>query len=340
MSHATQTLPGTADAQVAVVHHPVRDFLASPVVSIALTLIAVVAVALFWVGPRFLSASNVTIIGMFVAVPMIIGAFSGFALLAGVVDLSIGSMVGFGSATFAALQFAGWDIWVAGVATLIICTAFGLINAIAIVSFGADAIAATLGMLTALRGLTYVMVDTTGVSGSIVAFHPGFFQFTNTSVGPVPLLFLLALLFVIVAVIIVTRTRLGRHVQAVGGDDRAASRAGISVTRVRYAALLLSAFGAALGGVIYVGMLGSASKLTGLGLEFQVYAAMMIGGYSILRGGVGNPIGGALGFLAVAGVANILDLRAISPYYVNIIVGLLLLAAVLLDRLRGGDAFE
>ena len=87
-------------------------------------------------------------------------------------------------------------------------------------------------------------------------------------------------------------------------------------------------------------MLGSASKLTGVGLEFQVYAALMIGGYSILRGGVGNPIGGALGLLAVAGVANILDLRAISPYYVNIIVGLLLLAAVLLDRLRGGDAYE
>ena len=66
----------------------------------------------------------------------------------------------------------------------------------------------------------------------------------------------------------------------------------------------------------------------------------MIGGYSILRGGVGNPIGGALGLLAVAGVSNILDLTSTSPYYVNIIVGLLLLAAVLLDRLRGGDAFE
>jgi ribose transport system permease protein len=336
--HQSIALP--ADTSPAIPSHPVRDFLASPVVSIALTLIAVVVVALIWVGPRFLSASNVTIIGMFVAVPMIIAAFAGFALLAGVVDLSIGSMVGFSSATFGALQFAGLDIWTAGVATLAICTCFGLINAVAIVSFGADAIAATLGMLTALRGLTYVMVDTTGVSGSIFAFSPGFFQFTNTSVGPIPLLFLIALLLIVAAAIIVTRTRLGRHVQAVGGDDRAASRAGISVTAVRYAALLLSAFGAGLGGVLYVGMLGSASKLTGVGLEFQVYAAMMIGGYSILRGGVGNPIGGALGLLAVAGVANILDLRAISPYYVNIIVGLLLLAAVLLDRLRGGDAYE
>jgi ribose/xylose/arabinose/galactoside ABC-type transport system permease subunit len=89
-----------------------------------------------------------------------------------------------------------------------------------------------------------------------------------------------------------------------------------------------------------LGQLGSAALATGVGLEFQVYAALMIGGYSILRGGVGNPIGGALGLLAVAGVANILELKAISPYFVNIIIGLLLLAAVLLDRLRGGDAFE
>ena len=150
----------------------------------------------------------------------------------------------------------------------------------------------------------------------------------------------IAIVLTLVAALIVTRTRLGRHVQAVGGDDKAAARAGISVARVRTGALLLSAFGAGLGGVIYAGQLGSAARATGFGLEFQVYAALMIGGYSILRGGVGNPIGGALGLLAVAGVANILDLKAISPYFVNIIVGLLLLAAVLLDRFRGGDIFE
>jgi ribose/xylose/arabinose/galactoside ABC-type transport system permease subunit len=109
---------------------------------------------------------------------------------------------------------------------------------------------------------------------------------------------------------------------------------------VRVGALLASALGAGIGGIIYEAQLGSAAGATGFGLEFQVYAALMIGGYSILRGGVGNPIGGALGLLAVAGVSNILDNTGISPYYVNIIVGLLLLAAVLLDRLRGGDAFE
>jgi ribose transport system permease protein len=321
-------------------HRPLRQALTGPVASIAIAFAVVIVVALSWVGPRFLSASNVTIIGSYVAVPMLIGACSSFALLAGVVDLSIGSMVGFSSAMFAALLFAQLSMWAAGALTLLACLAAGVVNAIAIVGFGADAIAATLGMLTALRGLTWVIIDLTGVSGAITAFEPSFFDFTNTNVGPVPLIFLLSLAAAVVAAVVVTRTRHGRHVQAVGGDDRAAGRAGIPVMRLRFAALLLSALGAGLGGIVYVGQLGSAAKLTGTGLEFQVYAALMIGGYSILRGGIGNPVGGALGLLVVAGVANILDVQAISPYYVNIIVGLLLLAAVLLDRLRGGDAYE
>ena len=314
-----------------------RAALTGSVASITLTFIAVVAVGWFWVGPKFLSFGNISIIGTFVIVPLVVGAFSGFALLSGVVDLSIGSMVGFGSAMFALMITFGLDPVSASVLTLLACLAFGGINAIAIVGFGAEPIAATLGMLVALRGISWVML---GPQGALFAFNIDVFNLVSMTLFGLPLFFLLAIALTLVMAVIVTKTRLGRHVQAVGGDDRAAGRAGISVKKVRVAALLLSSFGAGLGGIIYAAQLGSAARATGFGLEFQVYAALMIGGYSILRGGVGNPIGGALGLLAVAGVSNILDLKAISPYYVNIIVGLLLLAAVLLDRLRGGDAYE
>lgn len=314
-----------------------REALTGSVASIAFTFLAVLLMGLIWVGPRFVSFSNVSIIGSFLVVPLIVGACSGFALLAGVVDLSVGSMVGFSSALFAWLLAASWDPWSAGAVALAACLLFGALNAAAIVGCGADAIAATLGMLTALRGLTWVIV---GGSGSIFAFHPGLFAVTNRMVLGLPLFFLLALGLTLVAALIVTKSRFGRHVQAVGGDDRAAQRAGIPVRGIRTFALLLSALGAGVAGIIFVGQLGSAARATGFGLEFQVYAALMIGGYSILRGGVGNPIGGALGLLVVAGVANILELKAISPYYTNIIVGALLLSAVLLDRLRGGDPYE
>lgn len=329
---ANRTLPAYV-----VPHHPIRDALTGSVASIAFTFIAVIAVGLFWVGPKFLSFGNISIIGTFLIVPLIVGAFSGFALLAGVVDLSIGSIVGISAMVFAWFLAAGWPIWSAAAVTLVMCVAIGGINALAIVRFNADPIAATLGMLVALRGITWVLA---GNMRMISAFNMDLWGVVNMPVFGLPLFFLIAILLTLIAALVVTKTRLGRHVQAVGGDERAASRAGISVTRIRTLALVLSAIGGGIGGILYVGQLGSAAGATGFGLEFQVYAALMIGGYSILRGGVGNPIGGALGLLAVAGVANILDLKAISPYYVNIIVGLLLLAAVLLDRLRGGDAYE
>ncbi|WP_395815047.1 ABC transporter permease [Devosia sp.] len=320
-----------------VPHHPIRQALTGSVASIAFTLIAVIAVGLIWIGPKFVSFGNISIIGTFLIVPLIVGAFSGFALLAGVVDLSIGSIVGISAAIFALLITQGWPLWLAAVVTLAICLVIGAVNAIAIVRYGADPIAATLGMLVALRGIDWVLV---GNQRMISAFNIEYFTLINSQVFGLPLFFLIAIGITLIAALVVAKTRLGRHVQAVGGDDRAAARAGISVKGVRTLALMLSAFGAGLGGLIFVGQLGSAAGATGLGLEFQVYAALMIGGYSILRGGVGNPLGGALGLMAVAGVANILDLGRISPYYVNIIVGLLLLAAVLLDRLRGGDAYE
>lgn len=329
-----------AQAEYVVPHRPVRDVLTGPVASIALTLVIVIAVGLIWIGPRFLSASNLTIIGQFLAVPLLVGTCAGFALMAGVVDLSIGSMVGVGAAVFGALLLEGWGVAPAAVVTLLVCLLFGGINAIAIVGFGADAIATTLGTLTGLRGITYVIVELQGVSGSLFAFHPGLFSFANLSLWSLPLVFMLVLLAAGVATFVVTKTRIGRHIKAVGGDERAAARAGISVSRVRTAALLISAFGSGLAGILFVGQIGAVSRLTGFGLEFQVYAALMIGGFSILRGGVGNPAGGALGFLVIAGATNILDLSAISPYYVNIFVGLLLLAAVWLDRLRGGDSYE
>ena len=89
-------------------HHPWRELLTGSVASISFTFIAVVAVGWFWVGPKFLSFGNISIMGTFLIVPLIVGAFSGMALLSGVVDLSIGSMVGFSSALFALLISLGW----------------------------------------------------------------------------------------------------------------------------------------------------------------------------------------------------------------------------------------
>jgi ribose/xylose/arabinose/galactoside ABC-type transport system permease subunit len=304
--------------------------------SIAITLLAVLIVGLCWVGTEYYTTANLTIIGAAVAVPMLVGTCCGFALLAGVVDLSIGSCAGVCAAIFAYLTVHHWNPWQAAGIVLLTGIAVGAVNAVAIVGFGANALAATLGMLTALLGLQYVICGGDGLITSLVS---GLYSFSNRQLGPVPLVFVLILCLVGFAFYVVSFSRLGRHIRAVGGDEIAARRAGIHVKRLRVGALVLSGLGGSLAGLLYMGQQGGASNTLGGDLTFQVYAALMIGGYSIIRGGVGNPLGGAMGLLVIGGVTEIISLKGINTYYTDVILGALLLIAVYLDRLRGGDAF-
>lgn len=314
----------------------VLSYLKGPVGSIALMLAAVVVIGAISVGPAFFSASNVRIVGVAVAIPLIVGVLASFALLAGVVDLSIGSMVGFGAVAFNQLVASGIDPWMAAGVTVLLGVVVGSINAFVIVGLGAEPLAVTLGMLTLLRGVCQAIV----VQAPPTTLIEPLYDVTQGTTLGIPTLLLIGVGLTLVAAGVVSKTRIGRKVQAVGGDPRAAQRAGISVVRVRTVALIVSAVGAAIGGIFYVGQLGSASNILGTGLEFQIYAALMIGGYSITRGGVGNPIGALLGLLVVAGITNILNVSFIDPDYLDLIVAVILLAAVLVDRFRGGDAFE
>lgn len=312
------------------------SYLKGPVGSIALMLAAVIVIGAISVGPAFFSASNVRIVGVAVAIPLIVGVLASFALLAGVVDLSIGSMVGFGAVAFNQIVASGVNPWIAAGITVVLGVVVGSINAFVIVGLGAEPLAVTLGMLTLLRGVCQAIV----VQAPPTTLIEPLYDVTQGATFGIPTLLLIGVGLTLVAAGVVSKTRIGRKIQAVGGDPRAAQRAGISVVRVRTVALIVSAVGAAIGGIFYVGQLGSASNILGTGLEFQIYAALMIGGYSITRGGVGNPIGALLGLLVVAGITNILNVSFIDPDYLDLIVAVILLAAVLVDRFRGGDAFE
>ena len=204
-------------------------------------------------------------------------------------DLSIGSCAGMCAAIFAYLTVHHWGAWEAAGIVVLAGMLVGATNAVAIVGFGANALAATLGMLTVLLGLQYVIC---GGDGLITSLVPGLYSFSNRQLGPVPLVFVLILLLVGVALYVVAFTRVGRHIRAVGGDEVAGRRAGIHVKRIRVRRPRVERGRCQLGGLLYMGQQGGASNVLGTDLAFQVYAALMIGGYSIIRGGVGNPVGG------------------------------------------------
>jgi ribose/xylose/arabinose/galactoside ABC-type transport system permease subunit len=332
----TATAPTLFDEAPASLRTRALDSAKGPIGSIGITLAATLLIGLIWAGPSFLAPSNIQIVGVSVAIPLIVAIMASFALLAGVVDLSIGSMVGFGAVIFNQLVAAGLNPWLVAGFTIIVGVVVGLVNALVIVRFGAEPLAVTLGMLTLLRGLCQVIVVNAPPSTIVEPLY----NLTQGAVLGFPTLLLIGIGLTLVAAGFVSKTRSGRKIQAVGGDPRAAARAGISVGRVRMLALVASSVGAAIGGILYVGQLGSASNVLGTGLEFQIYAALMIGGYSITRGGVGNPIGGLFGLLVVAGITNILNIQFFDPDYLDLIVAVILLVAVLIDRYRGGDSFE
>lgn len=308
-----------------------------PVGSIAITLAVIIIIGLSWIGGSFLTASNLNIVTTNIAVPLLLATCSAFALLAGVVDLSIGSNAGLTASVFAYLVLHHWNPWLAALMVAGAGIAIGTVNAVVVVGLGAPPIAATLGSLSALAGLQAVV---NGTNNSLQVLMPGLYRFANHSVGPIPLVVILLIVLVIIAVYVVTSTRLGRHIRAVGGDERAATRAGISVRRIRTGSLLFSGLGGAVAGILYIGQLGGTTSTLGSDVVFLVYAGVMIGGYSIIRGGVGNPVGGALGLLVIAGVTDIIAVKSINTYYTDVIVGILLLLAVFFDRIRGGDSYE
>ena len=291
------------------------------------------------------SRFNFLLVMSYLAIPLIVGIFASFSLLVGVPDLSIGAMVALSACIFGCLTYKGMNPWISAIIAVVICIGFGALNGVAIIFFGANPIAVTLGMLIGLRGLIriiggYFLKPTEGNDGAVV-WIPGLNNFTEKVLFDfIPVVFIIGVAVMLVAQFYVTKTGIGRHVRAIGGDALASRRAGLHVERTKFVALMLSAFGASIAGILFVGKLGAAPAALGTNMEFTVYAALMIGGYSITKGGVGNPSGAIAGILCIAFFSNLIDNKGIDVRATDIFVGVLLLTVMWLDARRTKYNFE
>lgn len=309
---------------------------ASTAIALVAALIVVFVVGAAVEPGRFVTETNFSNFGISLAIEMIVAIGAAAALLGGVVDFSIGSMVGTGAAIFVVLDTGGIPpIGAAGLAILA-SIAVGSFNASVCVVFGAPALLATLGSLTALQGVTFILLH----DESKADFLPGLYQFTNATWHGIPELFGIAALAGVACTAWLSYTRYGRHVRAVGGDEQAARRAGIPVSHIRFALFVLTALCAGIAGILYVGQTGSAQSGLGTGLELQVYAPVLLGGYSLTRGGIGNVLGALLGLILLSLVGNVLDLDNASFFWQQVVTGVVLIAAVYVDGRRRGETFR
>jgi ribose transport system permease protein len=277
----------------------------------------------------FLRQNNLLNIGRAVAVTGVIAAVTTIVLIGGELDLSIGAALGLGGIVAATVLDQGAPLIVVLAAGLITGLVVGLLNAGLIVGIGVNPLIATLGTMFALRGAAYIWTN----GSSVVVFGNDEFGFLgNGKVAGIPFsVIVLGAVFVLVGAIL-TWTRFGSNVYAIGGDRDASRLAGVPVRRVRITIYLLSAVAAAFAGMMLASVNGSADPISGTGIELVVIGSVILGG-TALTGGRGGVVGTLLGVIFLGALANGMNLMGLPGYWQIFVQGVVLIAAVVLDKL-------
>lgn len=291
----------------------------------------VIAVGLY--KPQFWTLQSLRIILLLVPLVLIGAMAQMLVLVARHVDLSIGSMLGF-SAMVAGLIYRDYPdmFWLWGFPIAIITGAIlGLINGALVTLFKLPSIIVTLGTLSLYRGLTFIISDARQINRSAIPS-----ELKDMSRGSpffdIPWIIIIAFAAALITWAIARHTQLGRQIYAMGSNPDAAPLRGINVTKVTLIVFALSGALSGLAGILYASRWGFVNPSnTGAGFEFQVIAAVVIGGVSI-NGGVGTVSGTVLGVLLLGCVAAALPLLGIPGSTQNAIYGAVILAALLIDR--------
>jgi sugar transport system permease protein len=252
-------------------------------------------------------------------------------IIAAEIDISIGPAVAFASVILAKASTTwGLPVWLAVMLTLALGVAWGAAAGSLRAFFGVPSFIATLGLWSALRGLGQYTTDALPVALPT----NGFFDLLAGDVLGVPTPAVVMLALFVLFSWIAQRTAYGRSVFAVGGNADAARLSGISLKRVRVALFATTGFLAALTGILLAARLGSGNGGAAAGLEFDVIAAVVIGG-TALSGGRGSMLGTLLGVLFITLIGNGLVLLGVDPFIQDVVRGVIIVAAVLINILIG-----
>ncbi|EEW26183.1 ABC transporter permease [Rhodobacter ferrooxidans] len=307
-----------------------------------LVALVLVCVILAFANEYFLTTRNLVNVLRQTSINGILAIGMTFVILTRGIDLSVGSVValaGVVSASFATTAttamvpggpYPAVFALAIGVLVGVVC---GLINGVIVAFFRVPSFVATLGMLSAARGLTLLYAG-----GKPVPALTDSFRYIGTeSILGVPMPVVLFALVFFASLWVLTSTRFGRHVYAAGGNPHAARVSGVNVNRVRLLVYVISGGLAGAAGMILAARTGSALTQAGIAYELDAIAAVVIGGTS-LSGGVGKVTGTLIGALLIAVVNNGLDLMGVESYYQQVIKGMLIVAAVMLDQARSKQA--
>ena len=292
----------------------------------AIWMLLFVALLLFIATPDFLVTANLLNVLLAASVTALLGAGQTFVIIQGEIDLSVGAILGLSGVTTAlVLQEHSLPIGLA--AGVLVGSTTGLINGLLVTKTRMPSFIATLAMMSVVAGLTLRITE----GNPVAVANEGFRSIGQAKPLGVPLPIVIMVVAFVVFGLLLSRSRFGRYVYAVGDNAEASRLSGIPVDRVKILAFVISGLLASIAGFILTARLSTAQPTAGTGLELAAIAAVIIGGTS-LAGGRGALVGTAIGAVLLGTIDNGLNLLDVSPFLQDVVKGLVILFAVYLDR--------
>jgi ribose transport system permease protein len=295
---------------------------------ILILILLVFFIVLAFAAPSFLTLNNLSNLVRQVSIIGVVAIGMTIVIISAGIDLSVGSMVGFSNVLVAILMTHGMPIIPAILITLVAGSALGIFNGVLIHDGRVPPFIATLGMMTAVRGLLMLISDARMIAG----LPRPFLNFAQINILWMPSLFFVWLVVIVLSIVITTLTRFGRNVFAIGSNAEAARLSGINIRFTLYGVYAFSALASSVAGILYTSRLANGIPTAGEGYELDAIAAAVVGGASLM-GGEGTILGTVLGALIIATLRNGGNLLGINPFILQIAVGMLIVAAVLVDQL-------
>jgi len=293
--------------------------------------LAVLLIVCLIVNPSFFLMGNIMDILRSSSTALICAVPVTFLLSSGAMDLSIGAAQGLGGVICALCLMANVPVPIAIMAGLGAGVLMGWINGILCVKVGLHPFIATLGTMYVVNGM--ITLITGGVS--ITNWPQDSFQIIGQGkLGSVPYLVIYAAVISIIGGIVLAKTKYGRRVLAVGGNREASFLAGIDVVKIKMSCNIMVSTLGALAGILIASRFATAQPTAGSSSNLTIMAACVIGGTGV-RGGNATIIGTVLGCILIGSIQNALIVMGVSTYWLNLIFGLIMIAALYIDQYRG-----
>lgn len=283
-------------------------------------------------SPVFLSKNNILNVLRQVATNLYIACAMTMVIILGGIDLSVGSTIALsGVVTGGMIAFSGYSIVVAVICGILVGLVVGAINGLLISKTSIPPFIVTLSTMNIARGAAYVYTG-----GQPIRVMSDSFNFIGAGyVGELPMPIIYLIIIVVVSFFILSKSKLGRHIYAVGGNPQAARFSGIKNNRVLFFAYVFSGLMAAIAGIVLASRMFSGQPTSGQGAEMDAIAAVVLGGTS-MGGGVGKIGGTVIGALIIGVLSNGLNLLGINSFWQYIVKGVVILIAVYVDFIKKG----